>query len=84
MAKQEPKPKPGGGEELPPFEQSLEQVEEIVRGIESGDVTLEKSIEQYERGMRLIRHCRSILERAEMKIKTLTVDNQGQVVEKDE
>jgi exodeoxyribonuclease VII small subunit len=83
MAK-EPKKSGGEAEELPPFEKSLEQLEEIVHAIESGDVSLEQSLSQYERGMKLIRHCRSILERAESRIKTLTVDDKGQVVAKDD
>jgi exodeoxyribonuclease VII small subunit len=82
MAK-EPR-KPAEGDEMPPFEKSLEQLEEIVHAIESGEVSLEQSLSQYERGMKLIRHCRSILERAESRIKTLTVDEKGQVVEKND
>jgi exodeoxyribonuclease VII small subunit len=70
--------------ELPPFEKSLEQLEQIVHAIESGEVSLEQSLTQYERGMKLIRHCRSILERAESRIKMLTVDDKGQVVEKND
>jgi exodeoxyribonuclease VII small subunit len=73
-----------GGELLPPFEQALELLEKIVHDIECGQTTLEQSIEQYERGMKLIHHCRSVLERAETKIKLLTTDDKGQVVEKRE
>lgn len=80
MAKQDKKDEAA----LPPFEQALEQLEKIVHDIECGQVTLEQSIDQYERGMRLIKHCRSVLERAETKIKSLTVDEKGQVAEENE
>lgn len=66
---------------LPPFEPSLQQLEQIIDAIESGDVTLEQSLDQYARGMKLIRHCRDILDRAESKIKQFTVDEQGDVQE---
>jgi len=85
MAKEDKKSashsKGAGGEPLPPFEQALEQLEKIVHDIECGQTTLEQSIEQYERGMKLIKHCRSVLERAETKITMLTADDKGQMVE---
>ena len=70
-------------ESLPPFEPSLEQLESIIEAIESGDVTLEQSLDQYARGMKLIKHCRDILDRAESKIKQLTIDEQGNVTPKE-
>lgn len=73
MAKKEPK----DAQAPPPFEESLGQLEKIVHNIESGQVTLEQSLEQYERGTKLIRHCRSILDRAESKIKVLTAETDG-------
>ncbi len=72
------------GEALPPFEQSLEKVQAIVDAIEGGQVPLEQSLEQYTAGMKLIRHCRTILDRAEQKIKQITVDEQGNLRESGE
>ncbi|QNN23940.1 exodeoxyribonuclease VII small subunit [Planctomycetales bacterium ZRK34] len=72
---------PKTDESLPPFEPSLAQLEQIIDAIESGDVTLEQSLDQYARGMKLIKHCRSILDRAESKIKQLTIDEQGEITE---
>lgn len=74
-------PSAGGGEasgaKPPTFEQAIEQLESIIEGIESGEVGLESSLEQYERGMKLIRHCRGVLDRAEQRIETLTVEEGG-------
>ncbi len=81
MAKQEKNSTPAEPP-LPAFEKSLEELEQIVHAIEAGQVTLEQSLLQYERGMKLIKHCRGILETAETKIKQLTVDDKGQLVEK--
>lgn len=61
----------------PDFEQSLSEVQRIIDAIEGGNVTLERSIEQYARGMQLIGRCRQLLDRAESRIRQLTVDEQG-------
>jgi exodeoxyribonuclease VII small subunit len=83
MARNEKKASASAQPPLPTFEKSLEQLEKIVHDIECGEVTLEQSLEQYEQGMKLIQHCRSILERAETKIRMLTADEKGQVREDD-
>ena len=54
------------------FEEAIEKLEEIVDGIESGKVSLEDSIEKYAEGMKMIKSCRDILDKAEHKIKILS------------
>ncbi|MBC7771229.1 MAG: exodeoxyribonuclease VII small subunit [Pyrinomonadaceae bacterium] len=54
------------------FEASLEQVEQIIERIEQGEVGLEDSLTQYEKGVELIRRCRSILKQAELRVEELT------------
>ena len=66
---------------MPDFEQSVEQLERIIEQVESGQVSLEESLSRYEQGMKLVQHCRSILERAETRIKELTVDASGELTE---
>lgn len=58
----------------PKFEQAIEQLEQIIEGVESGDIGLEESLTQYEKGMKLISQCRSILAAAEKRIAELTPD----------
>jgi len=53
------------------FEDAIGQLEKIVNEIEAGDVSLETSLAQYEKGMALIKHCRSILQKAEKKIEKI-------------
>jgi exodeoxyribonuclease VII small subunit len=48
----------------------------IVEKIELGEIPLQESIEQYEKGMALIKHCRSILEKAEKKIEQITQEKE--------
>ena len=59
------------------FEQAITQLEEIIERIESGQVGLEKSITEYERGVGLIRRCREVLERAEQRVEELTSQMQA-------
>ena len=58
------------------FEEAIKELTQIVDKIESGQVPLQTSIEQYEKGMALVKHCRGILQAAEKKIEK--VSQQGQ------
>ena len=53
------------------FEEALKQLETITEQIEQGQIGLEESITQYERGMALVKQCRDILNKAEHKIQQL-------------
>lgn len=59
------------------FEQALTELETIVRGLEKGDTPLEQSIESYERGVALKKHCESKLRDAQAKIEKITVGANG-------
>ncbi len=58
------------------FEEAIKELTQIVDKIESGEAPLQTSIEQYEKGMALVKHCRGILQAAEKKIEK--VSQQGQ------
>ena len=51
------------------FEQTLAQLEELVERLESGEVSLEESLAEFERGMALARGLRAQLDRAELRIR---------------
>ena len=53
------------------FEQTFQQLEEIVNKLESGQETLESSMELFEEGIKLSEICRSKLDDADQKIKEL-------------
>ncbi len=61
------------------FEEALTKLEKIVEAIEQGKIGLEESIDRYEEGMGLIRHCRAILAEAELKVQKLQADAEGQL-----
>ncbi len=54
------------------FEASLKKLEQIVRELESGDTSLNESLNQFEEGIVLYKQCRQTLEGAEKKIKILS------------
>ena len=56
------------------FEEAIKTLGDIVDSIEAGQTPLEGSIQQYEKGMELIMHCRGILQSAEKKIEKITGD----------
>jgi len=64
------------------FEDYLASVEKIISDLESGNLDLEKSLEKYEEGVKLLKKCYEILQAMEKKIEVLTKDEQGKLVTK--
>ncbi len=62
----------------PAFEEGLDQLEKIVKQLEDGDLPLEKSLELFEKGVRLSEACRKQLQEAEGKVEIL-LKKQGRV-----
>ena len=60
------------------FEESIRQLKEIVDKIEQGQIPLQDSLDQYEKGMALIKHCRGILQKAEKRIEKISQAEQGE------
>ncbi len=59
------------------FEAALEELEGIVRKIESGDAPLEEAITLYERGAALKAHCEAKLKSAREKVEKIMLDENG-------
>jgi exodeoxyribonuclease VII small subunit len=56
----------------PTFEEGLQQLEAIVKEMESGELPLERALGLFERGMKLSGDCRKQLEEAETRVEILT------------
>jgi exodeoxyribonuclease VII small subunit len=54
------------------FEQSLDQLEQLVEKMEHGEMSLEESLGAYERGVALYRRCQQALEQAELRVRLLS------------
>lgn len=65
------------------FEQAIDQLNQIVSRIEMGQVPLQESLEQYEKGMKLIRYCRGILQDAEKRIEMISTKEEQKPAESD-
>jgi exodeoxyribonuclease VII small subunit len=59
------------------FEQALAELEKIVTSLEQGNVALEQSIETYERGEALKKHCQTLLKAAEDRVEKIRLTPDG-------
>ena len=66
MAEEQP-----AGAPAPSFESCLDELERVVKELEAGDLTLERSLELFEKGMALSETCRKQLEEAETRVEML-------------
>ena len=57
------------------FGQALENLEELVSSMEDGELTLEESLQAFEKGIKLTRECQSALKNAEQKVQLLLNEN---------
>lgn len=58
------------------FEQSISELELIVKQLEKGELPLEEAMKQFEKGISLARTCQDLLVKAEQKVEQLTSQKQ--------
>ena len=61
------------------FEDALNELEQIIAELESGELTLDESLERYERGIKALNACRKVLSQAEQKIQLLLRTSEGEL-----
>jgi exodeoxyribonuclease VII small subunit len=66
-------------QETESFEYSMSRLEELVSGLERGDLSLDHSLKKYEEGIKLLRKCESFLKTAEQRVQILLHDDYGNV-----
>ena len=71
-------------EKQPDFETSLAALETLVERMESGELTLEESLKEFERGMALTRECQKMLDEAEQRVRILTSNGRLEPFGKDD
>ena len=74
-----------GDKQKPTFEQAAARIDEIVRLLEKGDAPLDKSLELFEEGAKLIKECGKMLDKAEQTVARLQkgADNEPEEAEFD-
>jgi exodeoxyribonuclease VII small subunit len=65
--------------DAPEFETALKRLEEIVRKLESGELSLDAALELFEEGIQLSRFCHAKLDSAERRVEILLKNNSGQL-----
>lgn len=58
-------------DKLPDFEEALKKLDSIVTKMESGELTLEQALKEFETGVSLARQCQQTLQQAEQRISQL-------------
>lgn len=59
------------------FEKALEELETIVRQLDEGKQSLERSVELFQRGVELAKLCKQRLDEAELKVSKLVKEKDG-------
>ncbi len=62
------------------FEKAFQELEQIVKRLESEEMPLDESLQLFEKGIRLSRFCNQKLEEVEKKIELILADSKGQPV----
>lgn len=57
------------------FESAIAELETIVQEMETGTISLEQALAQYQRGVMLLKHCQETLQGAELKVRQLEAGN---------
>ena len=65
------------------FEEAVRKLEEIAARLEGENVDLDSSLKLYEEGISLVRYCNAMLDKAERKIKMLSVSADGELEERE-
>ena len=63
------------------FEEQIVEINKIIEELESGDIPLDTSIDKYTNAMKLISECHVMLEKAEGKIKKITIEKNNIKIE---
>jgi exodeoxyribonuclease VII small subunit len=63
------------------FEESMNRLEKIVDELDKGDYSLEESLQKFEEGLKLGKTCKTILEKAELRVRKLVEDDDGNLDE---
>ena len=61
------------------YEESMKELEQVVKDLESSDLTLDEAIVKFEKGMKLSKHCSELLDGAEKKITLLIEKEDGSI-----
>lgn len=56
------------------LEETFEQIEEVIARLETEEITLEESFQEYNRGMKLLQYCNATIDQVEKKVLQINED----------
>ncbi len=62
------------------FEEAFAQLEAAVAALQDRQLSLDRALHSYEEGMKLAQHCNELLQKAELRVQQLSVDNDGVLI----
>lgn len=62
------------------FEEAFAQLETAVSALQDGQMPLEEALRHYEEGMKLAQYCNELLQKAELRVQQLGVDDNGVLI----
>ena len=62
------------------FEEAMNELEKLVESLDKGDISLDQAIAAYDRGSQLKDHCQKKLNEAKMKVETIQLSNNPEIV----
>ena len=62
------------------FEEAYAQLEAAVSALQDGQMPLERALQYYEEGMKLAQYCHELLQKAELRIQQLSVDEEDVLI----
>ena len=67
--------------EMPDFEKALAELEVLVGQLESGELTLDESLERFKKGVQLTRECQQVLDQAQQTVEKLLSDGETAIMD---
>lgn len=61
------------------FEEAYAELEQVVEALEAGGATLDETLSLYERGIELASHCEAVLEQAELRVRMVQQNEDGEM-----
>jgi exodeoxyribonuclease VII small subunit len=61
------------------FEEAFAQLEAAVAALQDGQMPLERALHHYEEGMKLAQYCSELLQKAELRVQQLRINDEGVV-----
>jgi exodeoxyribonuclease VII small subunit len=59
------------------FEEAFEQLENAIAALQDGRIPLNEALQHYQEGVRLAQYCNELLQRAELTVQQLSIDDTG-------